>query len=170
MWHEASAATAAHSTLTIADTSSSDVQPAGLGRKPENVGFTPHEEDGVSGFDMHHDGWKLPFHSIHRRRLYLAQNGEAIYGVDSIQAPQPQPFVIRFHLHPTVDASLQQGGAAVLLNPPNGKGWRLRAAGMRISVEESIYLGGPSPRKSEQVVITGYDDGPQSVQWDISRL
>jgi len=170
LWHEASAATAAHSTLTIADTSSSDVQPGGLGRRPENVGFTPHEEDGVSGFDMHHDGWKLPFQSIHRRRLYLAQSGEAVYGVDSIEAPQPQPFVIRFHLHPTVDASLQQGGASVLLNPPNGKGWRLRASGMRIGVEESIYLGGSSPRKSEQVVITGYDDGPQSVHWDITRL
>jgi uncharacterized heparinase superfamily protein len=169
-WREASAATAAHSTLTIANVSSSEVLPAGLGRKPDTVTCRPVEEDGLDGFAMTHDGWMLPFQASHRRQLYIAPSGDSVVGVDSIVAPQPQPFVIRFHLHPAVDANLQNDGLAVLLNPPNGRGWRLRASGMKLSLEESIYLGGPSPRKSEQVVITGYDDGPQSVQWDISRL
>ena len=169
-WRDASAATAAHSTLTIADTSSSEVLAAGLGRKPENVTCRPAEGEGLTGFDMMHDGWKLPFQASHRRQIYITPSGDTVVGVDSIIARQPQPFVIRFHLHPGVDASLQRDGLAVLLNPPNGKGWRLRASGMRLSVEESIYLGGSAPRKAEQVVITGYDDGPQSVQWDISKL
>ena len=51
-----------------------------------------------------------------------------------------------------------------------GGGWRLRADGARMSLEESIYLGGPEPRRSEQVVLTGYADGPQQVKWAISKV
>jgi uncharacterized heparinase superfamily protein len=39
-----------------------------------------------------------------------------------------------------------------------------------MSIEDSIYLGGAEPRRSEQVVITGYADGPQQVKWAISRV
>ncbi len=169
-WRQASASTAAHSTLSIADTSSSEIHQEGLGRKPESVAFKAHEEDGVFGLDMSHDGWRLPFGATHQRRLYLSVSGDAVYGVDTLLANQPQPFTIRFHLHPSVDANLQRGGEAMLISLPNGRGWRLRAPGARMTLEESIYLGGPAPRKAEQVVLTGYEDGPQSVQWDITRI
>ena len=72
-----------------------------------------------------------------------------------VEAPTPQPFTLRFHLHPDVQASLQQDGEAVLLRLRSGGGWRLRADGARLSLEESIYLGGAEPRRSEQVVLTG---------------
>jgi uncharacterized heparinase superfamily protein len=78
--------------------------------------------------------------------------------------------VVRFHLHPNVDASLQQDGGAVLLRLPSGSGWRLRADGMRLTLEESIYLGGPEPRRSEQVVLGGFQDGPQTVKWAITKV
>ena len=39
-----------------------------------------------------------------------------------------------------------------------------------MTLEESVYLGGASPRKSEQVVLTGYEDGPQQVKWAITRV
>ena len=169
-WRDASATTAAHSTLSIADTSSSEIRPEGLGRRPEHVTSKSHEEDGVFGLDMSHDGWRLPFGATHQRRLYVSLSGDAVYGVDTIIADRPQAFSIRFHLHPAVDASLQRAGESVLISLPNGRGWRLRAPGSRLSLEESIYLGGAAPRKSEQIVLSGYDDGPQSVQWDITRL
>ena len=76
---------------------------------------------------------------------------------------------MRFHLHPDVNASLQQDGEAVLLRLRGG-GWRLRADGARVTLEESIYLGGLEPRRSEQVVLTGYADGPQQVKWAISKV
>ena len=88
----------------------------------------------------------------------------------SIEAPTPQPFTLRFHLHPDVNANLQQDGEAVLLRLRSGGGWRLRADGARMSLEESIYLGGHEPRRSEQVVLTGYADGPQQVKWAISKV
>ena len=39
-----------------------------------------------------------------------------------------------------------------------------------VTLEESVYLGGPEPRRSEQVVLSGYADGPQQVKWAISKV
>jgi uncharacterized heparinase superfamily protein len=169
-WRDASRATAAHSTLVIADVSSSELKPEGLGRRPEQVEAQRQEANGAHWLDASHDGWKRPFGAVHRRRLYLAESGEDVRGEDVVEAPTPQPFTLRFHLHPTVTASLQQDGEAVLLRLPTGGGWRLRADGGRITLEEGIYLGGTEPRRSEQVVLTGSPDGPQHVKWAISKV
>ncbi len=168
-WTDAARSTAAHSTLTIADTSSSELKPAALGRRPEKLGVERQEANGAHWLEASHDGWKKPFGAIHRRRLYVAESGEDIRGEDVIEAATPQPFTIRFHLHPAVIANLQQDGEAVLLRLPTG-GWRLRAEGAKVSLEESIYLGGPEPRRTEQVVLTGLQDGPQHVKWAITKL
>jgi uncharacterized heparinase superfamily protein len=168
-WTDAARATAAHSTLIIADTSSSEIKPAGLGRRPEKVAVERQEANGAHWLEASHDGWKKPFGAIHRRRLYLAESGEDIRGEDVIEAHTPQPFTIRFHLHPGVVASLQQDGETVLLRLPAG-GWRLRAEGAKVSLEESIYLGGIEPRRSEQVVLSGHQDGPQHVKWAITKV
>ena len=128
------------------------------------------EAAGAHWLEASHDGYAKPFGAIHRRRLYLAESGEDIRGEDVVEAATPQPYVVRFHLHPTVDASLQQDGEAVLLRLPAGSGWRLRADGAQLALEESIYLGGPEPRRSEQVVLTGSQDGPQTVKWAITKV
>jgi uncharacterized heparinase superfamily protein len=169
-WRDALRATAAHSTLIIADTSSSELKPNGLGRRPESVEVQRQEANGAHWLEASHDGWKKPFGAIHRRRLYMAESGEDIRGEDAVEAPTPQPFVLRFHLHPAVTVSVQQDGEAVLLRLPTAGGWRLRADGARLSLEESIYLGGAEPRRSEQVVLTGYADGPQQVKWAITKV
>jgi uncharacterized heparinase superfamily protein len=168
-WTDAARATAAHSTLVIADTSSAELRPGGLGRRPERVAVERHEANGAHWLEASHDGWRKPFGAIHRRRLYLAESGEDVRGEDVVEAAGPQPFAIRFHLHPAVIASVQQDGEAVLLRLPGG-GWRLRAEGARVSLEESIYLGGAESRRSEQVVLTGPQDGPQHVKWAITKV
>ena len=168
-WTDAARATAAHSTLTIADTSSSELKPGGLGRRPQKVAVERQEANGAHWLEASHDGWRLPFGAIHRRRLYMAESGEDIRGEDAVEAAGPQPYTIRFHLHPGVTANLQTDGEAVLLRVSGG-GWRLRAEGARVSLEESIYLGGPEPRRAEQVVLTGPQDGPQHVKWAITKV
>ena len=140
-WRDACRSTAAHSTLVIADTNSSELRPEGLGRRPEHVEVQRQEANGAHWLDASHDGWRKPFGAIHRRRLYMAESGEDIRGEDAVEAGSPQPYTVRFHLHPHVDASLQQDGEAVLLRLPNGNGWRLRADGARIALEE-IDLSG----------------------------
>ncbi len=168
-WTDAARATAAHSTLVIADTSSSELKAGGLGRRPEKVGVERQEANGAHWLEGSQDGWKKPFGAVHRRRLYMAESGEDIRGEDVIEAATPQPFSIRFHLHPAVIASVQQDGAAVLLRLPTG-GWRLRADGAHVSLEESIYLGGAEPRRSEQVVLSSPQDGVQHVKWAITKV
>ena len=87
-----------------------------------------------------------------------------------MESATPQAYSLRFHLHPSVQASLQQDGEAVLLRLPGGTGWRLRAEGARMTLEESVYLGGLEPKRGEQVVLTGQADGAQQVKWAISKV
>ncbi len=169
-WRDALRATAAHSTLTIADVSSSELRDAGLGRRPQNVRAHRQEAAGAQWLEASHDGWNKLFGAIHRRQLYLSESGEDLRGEDLIEAAEPQPFTIRFHLHPNVTASLQQDQEAVLLRLPSGQGWRLRAGGAKITVEESVYFGGTEARRAEQVVLTGHQDGPQQVKWAITKV
>ncbi len=169
VWTDAARATAAHSTLVVADTSSSELKPVGLGRRPGHVTAERQEANGAHWLEASHDGYKKGFGAIHRRRLYLAESGEDIRGEDVIEASAGQPYAIRFHLHPAVTANVQQDGEAVLLRLPSG-GWRLRAEGALLSLEESVYLGGAEPRRAEQVVLTGKADGPQHVKWAITSV
>jgi len=169
-WHDALRATAAHSTLVIADLSSSEVRPQGLGRRPEKVEVHRQEANGAHWLEASQDGWRKPFGAIHRRRLYVAETGEDVRGEDSVEAETGQPFSVRFHLHPAVSASLQQDGDSVLLRLPSGSFWRLRADGVRMALEESVYFGGDTPRRTEQVVLIADQDGPQQVKWAIGKI
>jgi uncharacterized heparinase superfamily protein len=169
-WRDALRATPAHSTLIIADVSSAELRESGLGRRPSQVTAERHEDAGAHWLDASHDGYQKTFGAIHHRLLYLAANGEDVQGEDKIETPSPLPFAIRFHLHPSVTASLQQDQAAVLLRLPSGQGWRLRAKGAAIAVEESVYFGQGEPRRAEHVVLTGKRDGPQLVKWGITKV
>ncbi len=169
-WRDALRATAAHSTLVIGDTSSSELRENGLGRRPDKVESQRQEANGAHWLDASHDGYRKPFGALHRRRLYVAESGEDIRGEDLVEAETPHAFTLHFHLHPNVNASVQRDGEGVLLRLPNGTGWRLRADGARLGLEESIYLGGAEPRRSEQITLTTLADGPQIVKWAITKV
>ena len=170
-WRDALRSTAAHSTLVLADTNSSELKNEGLGRRPERVTADRVEHNGQFWLDAAHDGWKRPYGVVHRRRLYLAANGEDLRGEDLLElseGAEVPPFVVRFHLHPGVDASLQQDESGVLLRLPSGQGWRLRAMGCRVELEESIYLGA-EPRRTSQVALLA-ENGVTALQWAITRI
>jgi uncharacterized heparinase superfamily protein len=169
-WAAALRATAAHSTLTIADVSSSEIRENGLGRRPVHVHMQRQHLGGVHWLEVSHDGWEKLFGAVHHRRLGISENGEELRGEDLIEAATPQPFAIRFHLHPNVTASLQQDGETVLLRTPSGLGFRLRAEGAAPRVEESVYFGQAEPRRAEQIVLPGHQDGPQHIKWTITRV
>ncbi len=170
-WRDACRATAAHSTLVISDTNSSEVKPEGLGRRPETVEVSRQDsQQGAFWLDASHDGYYRPFGAIHRRRLYMSESGEDVRGEDAVEAANDQSFTVRFHLHPSVVVSPLQDGEAVMLRLPSGAGWRLRVDGARIGIEESIYLGGSVPRGSQQVVLTGFADGPQVIKWGLTKV
>jgi uncharacterized heparinase superfamily protein len=170
-WRDAMRATAAHSTLVLADTNSSELRPEGLGRRIEDVEADRQDSNGAQWLECAHDGWLRQFGMRHRRRLYLSESGDDLRGEDLLEAEREQPvpgFAVRFHLHPAVVASLQQDEAGVLLRLPSGIGWRLRGKGARVAIEESIYLAA-EPRRSQQVALHA-EAGANSVQWAISRV
>jgi uncharacterized heparinase superfamily protein len=168
-WSAALRATAAHSTLVIADTSSSEIKETGLARRPLNVNVTRQDAGGIGWIEANHDGWSPLFGAIHHRRLGLSENGEELQGEDLIESETPQPFVIRFHLHPNVIASLAQDEETVLLRTPSGLGFRLKAEGSAPRLEDSVYFGQSEPRRAEQIVLPGHQDGPQHIKWTITK-
>ncbi|MDE1906393.1 MAG: heparinase II/III family protein [Rhodospirillales bacterium] len=168
-WTAALRGTAAHSTLIIADTSSAEIMANGLGRRPLNVNVTRQEAGGITWIEANHDGWKQVFGAVHHRRLGLSENGEELQGEDAIEAETPQPFAIRFHLHPNVTASLAQDDETVLLRTPSGLGFRLKAEGAVPRIESSVYFGQSEPRRAEQIVLPGHQDGPQHIKWTITK-
>lgn len=171
-WRDALRATAAHSTLVLADTNSAELREDSLGRRPERVEADRHEAGGAQWLEASHDGWKRAFGAICRRRLYLAESGDDLRGEDVLEFSEGNAspgFVLRFHLHPAVVASETEDGDSVLLRLPSGHGWRLRAKGARVAVEESVYLGANEPRRSSQVTLHA-EPGETTVQWAISRV
>ena len=170
-WHAALRTTAAHSTLVVADTPSSEIDGEGrLGRRPRTITRERAEEDGNQWIAISHDGYKRRFGLIHARQMFLAADGEDLRGEDRLTGPAGQSFVVRFHLHPQVQASLTQDGSAALLRLPSGAGWRLRGQGAVMSLAESVYLGSGEIRKSQQIVLEGHA-GTQgaTVKWAIRR-
>lgn len=169
-WSAALRGTAAHSTLVIADTSSAEVRVPGLGRRPMSVNAIRQDVGGIGWIEANHDGWGQIFGAIHHRRLGLSDNGEELQGEDAIEAGTPQPFNIRFHLPPSVTASLVQDDETVLLRTPSGLGFRLKAEGAAPRIEDSVYFGQAEPRRSEQIVLPGHQDGPQHVKWTLTKV
>ncbi len=170
-WRATTRATAAHSTLVVADHNSAQIWPeGGMGRRPNEVTCERAEDQGSQWIEASHDGYKASFGLVHARQLFLAADGEDLRGEDRLTGPAGQNFCLRFHLHPTVQVSLIQDGAAALLRLPSGVGWRLRAQGAVMSIADSVYLGGESLRKSRQLVLDGHvGSGGAMVKWALRR-
>ncbi len=172
-WHHVQRSTAAHSTLTVDDRNSTALLPNGrIGQGPKNVTCERNEADGNSWIDASHDGYMPSNGLLHRRRIYVNTAGTDVRGEDSLAGDGEHKFAIRFHLHPSVKASLVKDGASVLLRLPDGSGWRMRCAGGVASLQESIYLGDQTEAKrSEQIVINGATtQGNARVKWALTRL
>jgi len=170
-WRRVSRASAAHSVLVIGDTNCVEVQADGLlGRGPSSVRCERSEEAGHQWIAGSHDGYRQRFGLTYSRELYLAPDGNDVRGEDKLTGRSGNPFAVRFHLHPAVEASLIEDGGGALLRLPSGAAWRLRAAGAEMSLGESIYLGSGEPRKTQQVVLNGVTGpGGATVRWAIRR-
>ncbi len=194
-WRDPMRLTAAHSTLTLADQSAGSLVTSGLREKlfqnhiEMDVGAveaTRREQAEGVWLETSHNGYSENTGLTHRRRLYVHESGQDIRGEDSLLVPigstpksrEAIPFDIRFHLHPSVKATLAQDLHSALLIQPGQIGWRFRTDGGPMRIEESVYLAeGDKPIKSEQIVISGsaFADGDgesksNRVRWSIRRL
>ncbi len=196
-WREAVRATAAHSTLTLEETSSARLLQPGwrrdllgprLASSPGPVTARRNEEDMGVWLEGGHEGYREQYGLSHRRRVFLAADGGDLRGEDALFRPiddgTPDDievrwrFAIRFHLHPDVRASLARDSMSVLLVQENGAGWRSRTDGGPIRLERSVYLAaGAPPERATQIVVQGEaepfgagDRPPNRVRWAFQRL
>ncbi len=196
-WREAVRATAAHSTLTLEETSSARLFPPGwqrdllgprLASAPGPVTARRNEEDMGVWLEGIHEGYRDEFGLSHRRRVFLAADGGDLRGEDALFRPVSDGppddvdvrfrFAIRFHLHPDVRASLSRDTMSALLVQPDGDGWRFRTDGGPIRLERSVYLAaGAPPQRATQIVVQGEaepfgagDRPPNRVRWAFQRL
>lgn len=196
-WREAVRATAAHSTLTLEETSSARLFPPGWQRDllgprltsaPGPVTARRNEEDMGIWLEGIHEGYRGEYGLSHRRRVFLAADGGDLRGEDALFRPVSDGppddvdvryrFAIRFHLHPDVRASLSRDNMSALLVQPDGDGWRFRTDGGPIRLERSVYLAaGAPPQRATQIVVQGEaepfgagDRPPNRVRWAFQRL
>jgi uncharacterized heparinase superfamily protein len=170
-WSRVVRASAAHSLLVVADTNVSEIRKDGaVGRSPASVTRERAEHDGQQWVSAAHDGYRTRFGLVYTRQLFLAADGEDLRGEDRLAGRPGAAFAVRFHLHPAVEASLADDGAAAVLRLPSGMVWRLRAAGAEMSLGESIYLGSGEAKRTQQVVLSGTAaPGGSTVRWALRR-
>ncbi len=170
-WREILRSTAAHSTLVADHRNSCPFDEMGfLSARPE-VRVKRTEDGDVVLLDTAHNGYIPRFGLTHRRTLRLQEGGDALIGEDSVSGKSGVLFAIRFHLHPDIQASLIQEGDEVLLRAKSGIGWRFKASGYKVVLEESIYGGeGEHPRRTQQIALHVITAGMAvAVAWELRR-
>jgi uncharacterized heparinase superfamily protein len=171
-WRRVQRTTAAHSTLVVDDTNSSMLlDHGGMALRPTVVTSRREETEGQIWLDTSHNGYDESYGLIHRRRLFLAADGNELMGEDTLNGSGGNAFTLRFHLHPQVQASITQNGQAALLKLPGGGGWRMRVQGGDIALAESIYMGQRGQvRRSQQLVVLGLiESDATQIKWALQK-
>nr|WP_255720485.1 heparinase II/III family protein [Acuticoccus kalidii] len=178
-WAGVARATAAQSTLAIAERSSAKV----LDRWPLVGCLGPLLYAGPRRVDVaregqsaraEHDGYHEAFGLVHQRSLTLADDGLWLDGEDRLIGPDRldgYPFAVRFHLGPNVKARLEPKRDRVLLTLPDGAIWLFGLdEGPGLALEDSITLvASRQVRRTTQIVIAGNTLTDDTVRWHIGR-
>lgn len=174
----AARSTAAHSTVVLAERSSAAF---GLvlgdyrivsGAKDVRVA----RQDTEAGQELiaSHDGYRRAFGAVHTRRLALSKDGASLTGEDEIAlsaAHDSLPAMARFHLHPSIRPSLIREGEGALLALPSGEVWAFEASGLKVAIEESIFLAAADGKRRTEQLVVSYDavSKPQ-IAWRFARI
>jgi len=170
--------TAAHSTLVLADTNSTAVNPDGsLGKGVTAVDLSRQETEAISRIEASHDGYakRVGFH--HRRVLTLSADGRDVQGEDMLIPAGNRgrrgdtTFVARFHLAPGVEIAPTADGQAAFLRIAGGAVWQFRCKGATLGVEESLWIDPAGmPVSTFQLVLSGTTPaGGHDFSWRFHR-
>lgn len=170
-WRELLRSTAAHTTLAVDRRNSCQFDNWGLLSGHLDVRHKASEDEDIAMIEAAHNGYVPRFNLIHRRCLRLRDNGDVMQGEEQLQGKSGVHFAVRFHLHPSIQASLIQDGTEVLLRARSGTGWRFNCNGAKIDIEESVYMSeGDAPRRTLQIALNGVTEGTvSSIVWELRR-
>jgi uncharacterized heparinase superfamily protein len=169
--------TAAHSTLTLADSNSTAILKGGaIGKGVAETALDRQEIEAGSRIEASHDGYLKRFGFIHQRSVALSADGSEVRGEDTLlpgarKRKGETGFAVRFHLAPGIEPSLTADALGALLRLPDGRMWQFRARGGALGVEESVWVGPDGlPRGTHQLVISGQSDpGGATIGWIFRR-
>lgn len=175
--------TAAHSTVTIANTSSCRFSQSRFlgavvaGGVREVTVATDDGADGSRGFMAAHDGYLGAFGLLHERRMRLSADGAVLEGSDRFRRPGDRPprkadrheAVARFHVHPKT--MLAKGpGNELFLTTPQGELWTFHSPDATPEIQDDIFFADiAGPRASRQIVLTFRLGETSEVRWTLSR-
>jgi uncharacterized heparinase superfamily protein len=177
-------ATAAHSTLVIADTSSCRfAKGQGLEARfagqilsgPKRVAIERQQQSNRARIRFAHDGYASRFGLIHERRLSLSTDGFSLEGEDRLRpaasTAEAYPYAVRFHIHPSVELQSSLDARAVVLTLPDQERWVFSSPDAPIAIEESIFFAAADgAHPCEQIVIYGDAENQPRVTWTIRRF
>jgi uncharacterized heparinase superfamily protein len=155
--------TAAHSTLVLADTNSTNIQPDGsLGKGVEDVAISRSEDNDSSRLEASHDGYVRSFGMVHKRSIMMGNDGKEIRGSDQLvprgrkKIREAAAYALRFHLAPGVEATITADGMGAILRSNGAPPWNFRCRGANLGIEESLWIDGRGqPHGTTQLVIVG---------------
>ncbi len=127
--------------------------------------------------EITHDAFAPATGLFHTRRLFLSPDGLDLRGEDIFlpageAAPADAAWLIRFHLHPSVTATMARDGGSAMLVLPDKSAWRFSARNGRLRLEESVFLASAKGlRRTRQIVIEAHPakEGA-SVNWLLRRM
>jgi uncharacterized heparinase superfamily protein len=155
--------TAAHSTLVLADTNSTNILPDGsLGKGVEDVAIDRTEDNDASRLEASHDGYVRAFGLIHKRSLMLGNDGKELRGLDQLIAKgrkkirESAAYAVRFHLAPGIEVTITADGMGAILRSKGAPPWNFRCRGGSLTTEESLWIDGRGqPRRTTQLAVVG---------------
>ncbi|MFB9953372.1 heparinase II/III family protein [Rhizobium puerariae] len=181
-YRQVARSTAAHSTVTLNETSSSRIVRSRLAG-PILIGGVSEVEferrDDAHGNDWlraSHDGYVREFGYFHEREIGLNAKGDKIKGHDRLflpngEGPRNGPFiaVARFHIHPVVTLS-RRDRESVVMRAPDGETWTFASPGLEVFIEEDIFFADVSGvRPSQQLVIEFSPPETSEIRWMLRR-
>jgi uncharacterized heparinase superfamily protein len=155
--------TAAHSTLVLADTNSTNILADGsLGKGVEDVTIDRTEDNDASRLEAGHDGYVRSFGMVHKRSLMLGNDGKELRGADQLIARgrkkirESAAYAVRFHLAPGVEGTITADGMGAILRSKGAPAWNFRCRGGNLALEESLWIDGRGRiNPTSQLVIVG---------------
>jgi uncharacterized heparinase superfamily protein len=181
---ELARATAAHSTLVVADRSSARIARPSAGRLlagrivdgPQAVTVERREAPGgATTLALSHDGYAREFGLVHARELTISGDGLVLAGRDRLlvadggpRGPAGLDYAVRFHLHPRLRTAERGQGLELLL--ANGERLLFEAEGAWPEVEESIFFAASEgARRCAQIVLRGKAAAGAELRWRFRR-
>jgi len=194
-WRRASRATPSHATMMIEGVSSSHLGTKGrasggpelLTELPTCIRCVSSDTPDGRKLELSHDGYQRSHGLTHARILQLSSDGRSLEGQDMLTtlgtrdearfaqslAPGGLPYLIRFHLHPDVVATIDAERKAVSLALKSGEIWVLHHDGTaNLSLAASVYLQSwrLNPIPTQQVVLSGHTMAYATrIRWSLAK-